>query len=220
MWAAAAVESGPMGVVRRHEHVVHLGQRGDLLDLGDAARVAEVGLDHVYQLARQQRRVLPLAEVALAGCQVDAQLAGGLADRPKRLDVFGRHRLLEEGDLAILDGVQLANGLGRTALAVVVYHQVHVPPDGLAQDGDAFAQERRVLIVSHMLIRCPRAGFQSSKAGRQQSFLPHLTQSRSGLVDTDVRIEANAVARGTAQQVIDRRAVMLAFDVPQGLVYA
>ena len=34
-------------VVRRHLHIIGLGQRGDLLDFTNAAGVAHIGLDHI-----------------------------------------------------------------------------------------------------------------------------------------------------------------------------
>ena len=78
-----------------------------------------------------------LREVALAGGQVYAQLAGSLAHGPKRLDVFGRHRLLEEAYVAIgaRRAVFLTDGLRRTALAVVGQSSGPRPADSLAQGG-------------------------------------------------------------------------------------
>ena len=67
IWTPAASEIGPERVVRGDGRVVGLGHAGDQADLGDAAGVAEVGLQDRRGPLLQHLAEAPLGEDALAG---------------------------------------------------------------------------------------------------------------------------------------------------------
>ena len=123
------VATGTIRIVRGDLHVARLRQRGDLAQLGDPTRVADVGLGHVHQSAGQDRPVIPLREQPLAGRQPNGQSRRG--DFRQRVGRIRRHWLFEKQQPERRQRPAQLDGVARRKLPVVVEHDVDVVADRL-----------------------------------------------------------------------------------------
>jgi len=99
----------------------YVSAHGGYLDrLFDAAIVANIRLDDVYQLLFDHLAEAPLGESALAGGDVHRQ--AGFAQQPQTLDIVGRHRFLVEQQVIRLQGLAQPDARRRTQPPVDVTH--------------------------------------------------------------------------------------------------
>ena len=91
---AGGERDGAERAVQGERDVVGLRHGGDLLALGDAARVGEVGLDDVDVPVHQKALEVPAREHALAEWRSESRCRP--RDIAQRFDVLGQHRLLDE----------------------------------------------------------------------------------------------------------------------------
>ena len=131
---------------------------GDLLQLGDAAGVRDVGLDVGGGLLLEHLAETPACEEALAGGDGERDVVG---DELERVDVFLRHRLLDEHRAHALQFVADLDGEGRRHLAVEVEGQLHLRADPLAHQVGALDE---VVDDSRRLVAAPLAAGPDLKA--------------------------------------------------------
>ena len=178
----------------RHHDVMGFGHGGNLLHLGDAASPSGVGLDHIHEFTLDQLPRAVNGAHALAGGQ---RHLGGVADALVALEVVRGNRVFNEQQVVGLQSPRQARGVagGHPGWAMQVDHDVHLVTHRLAQ--------RRHF--SH------RVGHAATLDG---SHTPGLEAQRH-FWRVGMGIDADLVTHLAAQQVPDRHAQGLAFDVPQ-----
>jgi hypothetical protein len=104
----------------------------------------------------------------------------------------------------------------RAAATVVVDHDIHGRPDDIAEPPDAIGEGRVQFRLGQRGIPGPCACLNCGKAIRDITARVLLEEVR--VVDADMGIEADALARRAAEQAIDRHVPRLAPDVPERLI--
>ena len=160
-------------------------------------------------------------------------LAGGdrnahrFADLEERVDIFGRHGLFAEIRAELFDRVDVGDRHGGIGAAVEVDHDIDAVAEReteLLHQGGEFldgSDAHQRLGVGHeddfhgrVAVRHDLAGEVDQRRG-VEAFVDRVHVSAA-----QVRVHADAVAHGAAEQFVDRDAERLAQDVPAGLLDA
>lgn len=114
---AAGQRDGAKGTVGRQRHIVSLRHGGNFLHLGQAAGVAQVGLDDIHAAGLQKALEIILGKQALTGGNGDVARGG---DFFKAFHVFAQDRLLDEHGIKFfqLFGQDLCHGLVNAAVKI------------------------------------------------------------------------------------------------------
>ncbi len=184
--------------VRGDRQVGGLGERGDLLELGDPAHLGDARLQDVagplpHDLAEAVHGGLVLAER-------DGSLGGGGHPREPRVVLRRPHRLFQPEQAIGRERPRHRDGLEGRPRAVGVEHQLHVGAHRLP--GRAHRGHVGLVELQH-----PEALRHEVPAGPR-----HRVRC---LVAQETRVGGQARAQGPAQQLVDRRAAHLAEQVPQ-----
>ena len=115
-------------------HVVDLGHIADLLGLGDAAGVGQVGLDHVQGPVLEELPEAPAGVAALAGGERQGTAA---LDVVKDAGVAGHGGLLIVHDAVGFQGFAQDGGGVGVQQGVDLHDDVHIVPARLPGGGDA-----------------------------------------------------------------------------------
>ena len=178
--------------------------------------MAQVGLDHVHEPLLEERPVVPLGIEALAGGDVHRRV--GVAEPDQALQVVRLRGLFEEQQVERRERPHEPRRARRPAAAVVVDHDVDRRADGVAQQGEPFGEDSQPLHLGKQHVVAPGAGLHRREAVRDVSLgvRDHLVR----VVDADMGVEPDVIARGTAEQPVHRHPPRLAAQVPQRLVQA
>jgi hypothetical protein len=186
---------------------VRRGERRDLAALADAAGGADIGLDDVHRLLRDDVAEAPAGEVVLTARHRHVE---GARDLHVALVVLGADRLLEPQQVQLLHGAAEADGLGDGEAVVRVHGELDVGPDCLPHGGDARQVQLRVAQADLHLDRAEAHGC---------VFLGFLHRFLDQAVHVD-EVEAGGIclnlgAVGAADQLVDGLVHRAAHDVPQ-----
>ena len=125
-------------------HVIDLSHIADLLGLGDAAGVAQVGLDHGQGAVLEELTEAPAGVAALAGCQRQVAL---LFDVAEVAGILGAGGLLEVHDVQRLQSLaQLSSGVG-IQQRVDLYDDVQVRTASLTAGSDTLDRALQVVLT-------------------------------------------------------------------------
>src|SRR5947207_15046618 len=116
--------------MRRELHVLHFGERRDLLRLEDSADAPQVHLEDRRGARAEETREIVFGGEPLAGRDRDAR---GARDARHLLRRIRRHRLLEPERLVRLEPPGEANGARRSHLAVSPEEKIGTRADRGAQ---------------------------------------------------------------------------------------
>ena len=127
--------------MRRQFQIMGAGQGGNSHCLGNAAADREIGLENVDRAEdRQIPKIVP-GEFALAGGDRDVG-RGAYLGAPGL--VVGGHRLLQPGEVAVLDEAAEALGLGHREGAVRIAHQPAIGAERSAGRGHPARRVARI----------------------------------------------------------------------------
>ena len=129
-WRPAAKAGAPAHRCGASLQIEGAGNGGDPHRLGDAAADREIRLEDVDRAQHREVAEIVAGELALAGGDRDVGRGAHLG--PARL-VVGGHRLLEPGEVAVLDEAAEALRLGDRKGAVRVAHQPDLGAQRLAR---------------------------------------------------------------------------------------
>ena len=211
---------GANRAMRQDVDIIDLGHIGDLLQLGDAARVRTVGLYIGYCLLLKKLFELPARQQPLARGDREEHVVGDLLER---LHVFLRDRLFDEHRPHALELMANLNGQPRRHLTVKIKAQFYIVADPLAHHIGVFDEG---IDARRWLVRTPSSRKPRLKGGIAfiHQHIEALPRSRKRLVciavDTPVRINANPIADRAAHQFIGRHIVVFTGNIPQRLIDA
>ncbi len=145
-----------------------------------------------------------------------------IRDELQRIDVVLRHRLLDEHRPHPPQFVADLDRQGGGHLAVEIEGQFDARPDQFAHlsgAGDEFVDPLRRLVRAP---RARRAGLEGVEAPRPaqvgEPLLRRLARRASRLADAPVGVDAHAIARRAAEELVDRHPVVFPGDVPQRVI--
>ena len=197
-------------VVRLEADIVRLCHRSNLLELGYAAALHDVRLDHLHNLSLQQIGVVPLGIKALAGRKRDVHLLG---DALHGIEVLRRHRFFIHERAVRFHRVADADGIRRCEPAMHFDQQLHIVSDRLAHgfkllDGDALrldGDEQSAMVEGVALERG------ESLLCVAQSVLHRILDGEA----IPPAVTPELVAHRAAEELIDGNAERLPLDVPE-----
>src|SRR5215475_11734290 len=198
-------------IVRRDVGVIRLGHSGDQPHFSNAARVAEIGLQDRRRALLQNLAEAPLGEDAFA--RGDGNV--------RRLRQLGHQvYVLTVDDLFVKEGLELLQLFhqdfcrrGRDR-AVEINADVAVLADDFAQAGEL---GDGVFDPCFVFDRTRVAAVQARGAGLERGEALRLALADQ-LRRARVRIDADALARGAAQEFVNRDAEQFPLDVPERLI--
>src|SRR5215510_4765491 len=198
-------------IVRRDIGVIRLGHSGDQAHFSNAARMAEIGLKDRRRALLQNLTETPLGEDAFA--RGDGNV--------RRLRQLGHQvYVLTVDDLFVKEGLELLQlfhqdfcrrGWDR---AVEINADVAVLADDFAQAGEL---GDGVFDPGFVFDRPRIAAVQARGAGLERGEALRLALADQ-LRRARMRVDADALARGAAQEFVNRDAEQFALDVPERLV--
>ena len=148
-------------------------------------------------------RLKPPSSVQTLTCG-DVSVEVARRDPLQQIGIVGRGRFFEEQQVIFLEGANHSDGLLRTAAAMIVYHDVHFGPHGLAHSRHLFD-----CLFDDEAIR--------TVARRSR---PHLDSGVSlgddvaGGAGVAVRVHADAIPALSSQEFVDGNAVDLSSNIP------
>lgn len=235
---------GAAADVDLHAHVIHLGHVAVLLGLGDAAGVAQVGLDDVQGAVLDELAEAPAGVAALAGGQ--RQVAAAL-DVLKQVGVGGAGGLLIVHNVVGLQSLaQLGSRVG-VQQGVYLHDDVQIVASGLPGSCDTVHSQLQVMLAVTATVMLALGLGDSGEVGlfardhgggdldgviavgdgilRNVIVLLRIAQEVHGVVPLDggppTELQLGSVGtqllvRLAADELVDRQVQGLAIDVPTG----
>ena len=194
---------------------VDLGHGGDFGEFFDASDVGDVGVDDVGGSLLEGLSEFELGVELFAGDCGDVDLGGGGGEGGH---VLGPDGFFEPEGFVFLDHLGESDGVGWAESAVDFEEDVDVGSDGFSDGADAVGGEAEFF---HADVAAPASGDGVELEGVEAS-VDH--GSGSGLEFFDVvhlgpavGVDAEAIADGAAEELVDGHAGSLAGEVPHGL---
>src|SRR5712691_940551 len=206
-------------VVRRNRDGLGLGRRRDVHELENPAAVRDIGVDDVDRAGAEDRTETGTRQQRFSG---DHGNPAGAADIRQRLDVLRLAWLFEPIGLELRERIGEIDGVHRRQPPVRLDQNVDVRPDGIAHRARDLHGAPDV-ILRHVGPPRSRDGieFQRGEAALEDALRgARIVLGLAHLVAPAVRVDADARAAGTAEEVVDRLLGDLAGDVPQRLLDA
>jgi site-specific DNA recombinase len=194
--------------VRRDRDAVRLGHRRDLFDLEQPADVADVGVDDVGGALLEAVAEVRLGVERLAGHNRDVDLRPHLG---RRVEVLGRGRLLVPEDVVLLDRLGDADRMHRGEPAMHLDQELDLRADSLANGSHTL--DGRILDVA-LDDRVPGTGERVELDRGDPAVDQPLAALGQRALAIRVGVDADPVAAGAAEQVVDRLLGDLSNDVP------
>ena len=190
--------------MRRQLALLELAQRHDLEERRDAADARRIGLDEVGA-GQNQLRMLVKAGQHFAGRDRGVKALGQQA---MALEIVRVQRLLDPGQIEVLQGATGARGLLAVPLLIGVDHQRKLVAEQLAHGTHALDVDRQIGLPDLQLDAANAA------VAGDLHVLQHLIQRRVQIAARGV-VALHGIAL-RAQQLGQRQAGALGFQVPQG----
>src|SRR5262249_1337833 len=206
---AGRKQDGAAPGMRREPYVARRSQRGDAADFRETSPAGHGRLGNIERVVAKQALKAVAREFALARCDGNG---GGTPDLRLAAVVFGRHRLLEPGDIVRLQCLGELDGHRHFQRAVGIDHQLDLRSGAGA----------RGLHAPHALFDGEAVAAPHAHLHRGKPFCRVAAELAFGFVSRGpaaASITANHVAH-RSQRLVDRYPQGLALHVPDGDIHA